>query len=498
MTETSTQERRFSRSGVKATQISVFFVLLTLLLLVTPAAGPMRYGFPALAFISAFFVYRQSKPFYAGFVVWLWMLAPLVRRIVEYRAGGTASLIIASPFLACGVPILLNASSLAELFSPEGYPILFAAAGMLYGLGIGIALHNHIPVIAIELAFWIAPLFFAFFLILFRREVREIRASIERAFIWGTIAIGVYGLYQYLVLAPWDAFWIENSGLVSIGLPEAQQLRVFSTMNSPQGLAAFLVGGIFIAVLSRSWLKWLAIPLASVSLLLTQSRTSFYGFAAGFILLVFGLPAKQKLQVAIVSVLSVILVLGALEGDRKDVLFARLQTVTAPSEDGSFSIRMAGYAVLLPQMLSNPFGAGLGIDTSSANSPLEVNGEGLGNGDSGIIALLFGLGIPGTLVYVTGIGSALLTGFRRRSNVEADEMLAFKAIILASAVTVFASNVFTGSTGFLTWVALTFYYMNSKQLSAAAVYSPAKARSATSRVLDTAGGTPSLGSNVLS
>ena len=489
------KKRRFSRSGLRAAQISAFFVTLTLVLLVTPAAGPMRYGFPALSFIAAYFIYRQSRPFYAGFVVWLWMLAPMVRRIVEFRAGGAASLIIASPFLACAVPILLNLTSLGELFSVEGYPIFFAASGIVYGVGISIALHNHIPLIATQVAFWIAPLLFAFFIVLFRSEVRDIRASIEKAFLWGTVAIGAYGLYQYLFLAPWDALWVETTNLVSIGLPEPEQVRVFSTMNSPQGLAAFLVAGIFIAIRSKSLIKWLAIPLASISLLLTQSRTSWYGFAAGFLYLVFRLPVRQKLQVAVVAILSVILVLGALQGDRKDILFARLQTVTAPSEDGSFSTRMAGYAVLLPQMLANPFGAGIGIDPDSPDSPLEVNGEGLGGGDSAVIALLFGLGIPGTLVYVSGLAFGILNGFRRRTNGDRNEMLAFTAIVIASVVTAFASDVFQGATGFLTWVALTFYYLNLEE-STAAVPAPGPRRLALPQFLEATGSPSQLGSRI--
>jgi len=477
MTNVAISQTRTSPNARKAALLSGSFVLLTAGLLASPAAGPLRYGFPALAFLFAFFIFRLSRPFYAGFVVWLWMLAPLVRRIVEYRAGGAASLIIASPFLACAVPALLNLTGLGELLSLEGYPVLFATAGVAYGVGIGLLLHNPLALIATQLAFWIAPLLFAFFVFRFRSQVQEIRASIEKAFVWGTLFMGVYGLYQYLVLAPWDAFWIENAPITSIGFAEPQQMRVFSTMNSPQSLAGFLVAGIFIALRSRSKVKWLAIPFASLSLLLTQSRTSWVGFVFGVVYLIFYLPARQKLQFAVFGVLSVILVLAALQGPQKEVLKARLQTLSSPNEDGSFLARTTGYAVLLPEMLTSPFGAGLGLDPASPDSPISKNGEGLGIGDSAVIAILFSLGIPGALVYITGIGTALLIGFRRKAGTEWTDLLPFRAITVAMAVSALAVDAVAAPGGVVTWLALSICCIDSVAQDRVAIGQPVAASS---------------------
>jgi hypothetical protein len=460
MTNVGLSKPRLSPNDRRAALLSACFVLLTAALLASPAAGPLRYGFPALAFLFAFFIFRLSRPFYAGFVVWLWMLAPLVRRIVEYRAGGAASLIIASPFLACAVPALLNLGSLSELLSSEGYPLLFASAGIAYGLGIGILLHNPISLIFGQLAQWIAPLLFAFFVVRFRPQVLDIRTSIEKAFLWGTLFTGAYGLYQYLVLAPWDALWIQTANITSIGFAEPRQMRVFSTMNSPQGLASFLIAGIFIAVHSRSQIKWLTIPLASLSLLLTQSRSGWLGFVFGLAYLVFYLPVRQKLQLTVFGVLSMILVLVALQGPQKDALTARIQSLTAPSEDGSVAARTTGYVTLLPEMITAPFGAGVGLDESSANSPTSKGGEGLGIEDSAIIAVLFSLGIPGTIMLLTGIGSGAFAGFRNKPGEPAGDLVAFRAILIAMAVGAVSTNTVQGLGGFLIWMSLTVCYLS--------------------------------------
>ena len=445
---------RFTKGGVRASLISASFFFVTLALLFTPVAGPLRYGFPALTFVVSIFIYSQSKPFFAGFVVWMWMLAPLVRRLVEYRGGGTAPLVIASPFLACAVPLLLNLGSVGDLLSPEGYPVLFATIGIVYGLGVGILVHNHIPLIASDLAFWIAPVLFAFFVIRFRSQVPQIRASIERAFLWGILVVGAYGIYQYFVLGPWDALWIESTGAASFGLAEPQLVRVFSTMNSPQSLAGFLVAGIFIAIRSRTKVKWLAIPIAVLCLVLSGSRTSWVGFVAGFAYLIYYLPVRQKLQIAVASVLTVAVVLVVLQGDSKDKLTARLQSFSTPGEDNSVASRLNGYIYMIPQLFTDPFGSGVGYNDSGETSHITLAKEGVSPEDSGIISLLFGLGIPGALMYVTGAASAVLVSFRRGTDITANELLAFRAIILASAVTSFAVDTGRAPAGFLTWMAL--------------------------------------------
>ena len=470
------RQPRFSKDRLWASLISAFFVLLTIAFLFTPVAGPLRYGFPALSFFFAFLVYRQSKPFYAGFVVWLWMLAPLVRRVVEYRAGGSASLVLSAPFLACAVPLLLNLTSLGELFTAEGYPILFAGAGIAYGLGVGVLTRNHIPNIAIDLSFWIAPLLFAFFVLRFRSQIHEIRTSIEKAFIWGAAVIGAYGIYQYFVLAPWDAVWMESVHLASLGFPEPQQVRVFSTMNNPQICAAFLVAGIFFATKSHRKIKWLALPVATLSLLLTESRTAWLGFLVGFAYLFFYLPVRQKLQITVAGMLSAALVVVALQGPQKDILASRFQSFLTPSQDSSVGSRLGGYAVLLPELVSSPFGVGIGIDESSPDSPTSKGGEGLGFGDSAILALLFELGIPGALVYLVGVRYGARASFGGTLREDVGDVLASRAIIISLAISLLATNVITGSGGFLFWTAIMLAATRHKVTVADAITSEAPRR----------------------
>ncbi len=111
---------------------------------------------------------------------------------------------------------------------------------------------------------WMVPLCFALWVFHEREHAGEILESLRANFLWGVLLMGMYGVYQFFFLAPWNAFWMENSSLTSIGVPERMGMRVFSTMNTPQPFSDYLAFGLLLSLASTKrvdcwrfrWVCW--------------------------------------------------------------------------------------------------------------------------------------------------------------------------------------------------------------------------------------------------
>src|SRR5262249_43427093 len=144
---------------------------------------------------------------------------------------------------------------------------------------------------------WAVPPIFALFLFGERRDYEAIYKAFERTIVAGLFVIGTYGIYQFFFLPEWDAQWMVQSDLQSIGLPEPFQVRVFSTLNSPQVFAAFCAAGLLIALRSSLKIRYLAIPVGFISLILSLSRTAWMGLSAGIIYLFCMMGNRQRVRI---------------------------------------------------------------------------------------------------------------------------------------------------------------------------------------------------------
>jgi hypothetical protein len=78
---------------------------LALLLIAAPlfaigAGGWVRIVYPAVAVGLGLFLEARSAPAYVGFVLWVWVLSPLVRRLSDFQAGWQdPSVLILTPYL---------------------------------------------------------------------------------------------------------------------------------------------------------------------------------------------------------------------------------------------------------------------------------------------------------------------------------------------------------------------------------------------------------------
>lgn len=108
---------------------------------------------------------------------------------------------------------------------------------LAYGSVVG--LFKNGIVFAYDLANYVIPLLLLPYLAIKPMKAKELdRLLYSYANI--AVLVAIYGIIQYLTVPPWDAFWMNNVEMNSIGIPEPLQIRVFSSMNSPGPCAIFL------------------------------------------------------------------------------------------------------------------------------------------------------------------------------------------------------------------------------------------------------------------
>lgn len=434
------------RKQPKLNRAIAAFFLFTALIIFTPLSRGAIVIYPAFAFLFALFLIQRSKPAYVTFICWLWFLTPFVRRVVDWRGGGSTSIILVTPFLAIGVAALSLVPNLSGIFTRRTAPMLYAFSAIVYGIVIGI-LHFAFSGMPQAVISWIMPLIFGLFLYQERAHSEEIHRSFEKSMVGFLLVSGLYGIYQFFAIPVWDAQWMLNSNLNSIGLPEPMQVRVFSTMNSPQVFAAFCACGLLVALRAHGKLRFLAIPAGFIAFLLTISRTAWIGFAAGIVYLFFLIGSKQRVRIITAAGACVIFSLAILQiPEINSIASARLSTFTDPQHDSSVNARMTDYNTLIQTVIEEPFGHGLSSDATSD----EPTKAGVAMQDSSISTALISLGILGTLLF---FGSLTLLGFSILTSGDAENapLIAVKATLLAIAVESPFNGVIAGPVAFLLW-----------------------------------------------
>ena len=314
-----------------------------------------------------------------------------------------------------------------------------------------------------DLLTWLAPLLFAFTIYRHREQAVEMFAAFEKAFLYGAIVVGIYGLYQFFEMPPWDVLWMEqlNSILNTVGNPVATEVRVFSTMNAPQVLASFLSVSLLLAFGSRRKIRFVSIPLALLCLMLSLARSGWVAMAAGAIYLLFTLPRRQQVQMVIAAgVAALALILAMQNQDLQHTISDRLETMTNVHNDESVADRIAGYRGVFLSFFKDPYGRGMGVTpalTEDASGTLGfVHGaQEFALQDSTVAAVLVTLGLAGTLVWVTALfplGRKLFCS----PSVHVTSTRTLRAITVSLLAEAALDNVFSGPTAFLTWAAVGF------------------------------------------
>jgi hypothetical protein len=435
--------------------IGLFLGTTVLLAAALPAA--LRYVYPAMSLLVAIFLFTRSRTAYIGFVSSLWYFSPFLRRIVDYRAGfvPTNPLLLAS-FLATAVSGYVLLSRIRMLSQPAALPFTCALAATLFGTIVGLARYPALAVFQATLN-WLVPLLFAFFLYAERHRYRDYQSAIERSILYGTLAAGAYGVYQFFFLPAWDRQWMIDLDARTFGVPEALQIRVFSTLNAPATCAAYLMAGMLLLFALKGRLRILAASLAFLSFALTSSRSSWVGMVLGVGYLTMQLPNRARVRVLAGVLACVVLLMAATQLPVVDHILAdRLQSFTDPKKDVSYNERVDGHVRAFANLLDEPLGEGMGsVDIDHATTGGDAS---IGPHDSTVLESLYALGLPGSLLYALGFGIALARMAAARPGAQtaaADPFaISMRAIVIGFAAQLALNSIFVGVFGFMVWTAL--------------------------------------------
>jgi hypothetical protein len=425
-------------------------VLFSAACLLSGAGGILRLVFPLLSFAVGVFLYLRYPTLYIGFTCWLWILTPLVARLIDYRSGWDPQrLLMVSPYLVTLITFATFFRYFPSYFRQVGLPFVLAFAGVFYSFLIGL-ITNPPASVARSLLDWLTPIIFGFYFLVHWRDYPQYRESLRRTFLWGVLITGVYGVYQYLVAPEWDRFWLIHSGMTSSnGSPEPLGIRVWSTMNSAGTFGIFMMAGLILLFSSRDALRFPAAIFGYLAFLLSLVRSAWGGWLAALIILVASLKSQMQIRL-IVTIFAVglcALPVATMEPFAK-VIGSRFESLANLQEDSSFNDRSELFTNKIQIALSTGLGKGLGggwvVDENTGAIQTIVL-------DSGILDIFFTLGWFGAIPYLGGLFLLLARAIQGSEGQSDTFISAARAVGIAGCTQLIFFNAAIGFGGLIIW-----------------------------------------------
>ena len=439
------------RNLLPSTAMLTVYVMLVTLLVMTFVVGMMGVGAIRFVFIAgsigvAWRAWRVSPGMHTEVLIYLFSLAPFLRRVVDSHAGYNASgIMLVGPLLALAIPAIELPKALVSrrrdfsVYAPYGILLLCTLYGWLLS-----SFQGRIIEAGTETLRTIIPMLYAMYLIQRDDDCEEILQGAARAFLVVSPIMGVYGIFQYLNPPEWDRYWMIYSQMNSIGLPEAMKIRIFSTMNSPASFAMFATCGIMIfSFCRRGWIPFLLVIPIGIALLLSAVRTAWIVLAICVIFCsVFNATRKRAMMLTLclfgaAAVALLLTPFGDMIGDR-------LATLSGdPAQDGSGHERLREYIYLYSNMDQYLFGKGMGSVLKDIK---------LGNIDGQFIESAAALGIFVGNIQVICILWAVVQGLTKiRPNEQAIRLVA-AGMVLSYVLVLPLLIVTTGEIAFMFWM----------------------------------------------
>jgi hypothetical protein len=437
------------RTGESWIAIGVFTAV-TLAMLAGLGGRAANIGFAAAAVATGAFLLGRSPVMYSSFSLWIWFLTPFVRRVLDYRHGWspTSPALLAPPIVAA-LSILTLMRHAKELRGRLFAPYLLILGALAYGYSIGVINAGVFPA-SYALLTWLAPLVFGVHLALSWRDYVDLQIVISKTFAVALPVLAIYGVYQFVRIPAWDAQWMINADLKSIGAPLPFLVRVFGTLNTPGPYAAFLLAGILMMLTGKGFIRFPGIATALVALLLTRTRAAWIAFMIGLLIQQLSQPVirlpRRLLTLTIVAVLAAPLTQIP---EFRSTILNRMTTLKSIGSDNSFVKRVAFSEAAAEGIVQSAAGNGLG--TTGGAIKLSNGNVGVRNLDNGFLELFYVYGWPGGTMFLLGIVALLYQSFRF-AEARRDP---FAGAVRASGIALIAilpiGDVFSGSTGAMLW-----------------------------------------------
>ncbi len=434
-----------------------------LVAMVHAGARAVEYGFPVAALaISVWLLLKDRLAAYVEFVLWLWLLEPEVRRIVDYYSTyHTLNPIMISAPAAGLVGLVLARRQRGLAYRDTLMLFGLVAIAVAYAFCVGV-LHGLTKGAAADLLQYGGPVALGFVVLSAEVDREELRANIRNLALWGCLIVGVYGLVQFFLLPHWDAYWMIQSGISTAGKPYPLQVRVFSTLDTAGPLGEALVALILLAVADlrgNRYLRLAAVSAAVITLGLSQVRAAWISLAVAIVLLLVARRIRLGRMVAGFGIALVLLL--AVGGPILATVGSRVSnSVSAGTSDTSFTARVTFQTAIAPVALRDLTGSGLGSSGTStklatagtagavSSAPGYLNKIAVSasdqalvaNFDSGIFEILFTFGS------VAGLAILFMTVWvTARSWKRAKHQDRFNAYAAAALVGLVVSLVFTNT-----------------------------------------------------
>jgi len=438
-------------------------IVIPALCILSNQAGILRIVFPILSVGVGSILLWRSKPLYVGMVFWLWLITPFLSRMADYQGGWTpTSAVEIAPYATAALSAIPLLASFHRLASWKTLPYLCALAAILYGFILGV---TYLPLFNVlrALVNWLVPVIFGLFIYENKEHYFEFRNVIGKVFTYGILVTGIYGIYQFFGLPEWDKAWMLNVEMNSFGEVDPMKTRAFSTMNAPAIYAAVTMCGLFVLLNLKGKLRLLSVAAGFIGLILTLSRASWLSFAGGCIYLVvfLGMRERYRLMIGAASCIVFLLAISQIPAVN-EIIWHRVETMTQPGQDDSFSARVEGHGTAMQEIAEEPWGEGIGSTDTLHNT--EGDDDMIGPHDSTLLEFLYSLGWGGTFIYGTGLFLLCLQLFRSgRGDYLA---LAGKAILIGLFVQALLNSIKLGVLGFMVWTFASLCLVQSENAEA--------------------------------
>jgi hypothetical protein len=368
----------------------------------------------------AFQALRFGAAYHFEALVVLFAFSPYLRRIVDYGCGFEVhGYMLTGPLLAALLP---TTALPAAVMATRGHlvgrlaPYLFATSCLGYS-ALLTELNGQYVSAAIYLSKSVSVLLYGCWLLAKAEDPQQVIRQGARAFAVVTPIVGIYGIMQYFNPSPADSYWMTASAMSSIGVPEPEQVRVFSTMNSPASFANFLVFGLMlVGFVASPWKLLICFGPGSVALLLSQSRTAWLALAASIIFTLFYSATKLRSLILAIAI-AVATTFAIIATPLGDAISNRLETISdGPSQDSSAQARLDQLASIFGHLDNYLIGYGTGTGgQTGTGSEYNTQGNALSDGliafSINSMGIFFGLMFNISVIWA-GVQALLRVGHR--------------------------------------------------------------------------------------
>lgn len=405
--------------------------------------------FPISAFLIGIILYFNCPILYIRFTFLVLFFGELIRRIIDLQSGyltpGPWSF---TPMLVAFISFLSFIREIPKYYKNDGLLFLLSLGSVFYTFLVGLIYENPLDKVIVGSIMWSAPILFGFHLFVSWRNYYNYLREIKNVFLFGTIAMGLYGLLQFIYVPPWENFYLNSEFVsTSFGTPEPFNIRIFSTMNSPFSCSGMLIAGILFFLSSPIKINNFFVILPSlISLILTRVRSGWIGFSVGIFFLFFvrNNKAHKKTYLLIFILFSVIgvILLSSVEPFSSKIS-PRFQSLFSLEDDVALNVRKEALELVLAGSLFEPLGHGFGT------TPLSE--AGFSEGDGIILNMLFWFGLFGSLIYLLSIALSFIQLFWMKNRGVDDFSSALFSIAIGILPLAFSANLFSGTLGLLFW-----------------------------------------------